>query len=157
MTLRGRRIAILPLLTILLLLGAGAVGSAGSYRRQTELDRRLVSAESVIADRNARIVALTRSLAAFQAEVSSARSELTAARRALRTTQALLQAAGDEVRATQEAMQEKNLDLVALRTCLTGAVQALHYMAGADHYRAIHSMVSVDPECKRAQELLGQP
>lgn len=136
------------------LLGTGAVGSG--YRRYSELDRRVIAAETAVAQKDARIAQLTGWLAGTRRELDFTHTELALTKKSLRTTQALLKEVGEEIRTAQETVTSQQADITSLKTCLAGTVQALNYVAASDQYRALYVMTSVDSECKRAQALFNE-
>lgn len=138
----------------IILIGGTAVGGSG-LRRHSALERRVVTAEVALAERNVQIEQTADLAKRLRSALADARAELTSANRMLRTTQSLLQEAAVEVRTAQDTAEQRRREMAVLKTCLAGAAQALHYMAAADHYRALYVMTSVDRECREAQTLLA--
>lgn len=138
----------------IIFVGATAVGGS-SIRRHSALERRVVTAESSLAERDARIAAMRDHAEQLRSHLTDTRTELVSTKRMLQTTRSLLEEAAVEIRTANDAAEQRSREMTVLKTCLAGAANALQYMAAADHYRALYVMTSVDRECREAQALLA--
>ena len=146
-------VAIAWVILAIILVGGTAVGGSG-LRRYSALERRVVTSEAALAERNVQIERTMDLAKRLRSMLADARADLTSAKSMLRTTQSLLQEAAVETRTAEDAAEQQRREMATLKTCLAGAAQALHYMVAADHYRALSVMTSVDRECREAQALM---
>jgi hypothetical protein len=141
------------IITAVLALSAGALAGSGEVR-MSGMEGRLAALQALVADRDALVASLTAELDQFRDRVDTSHMETQAAEAALRVNRVLLDDAAHRLYEAEATTARQRDELRILKQCLTGAMQALRTIAEGDAFGAMHTMMTVDGECRAAQGLL---